>query len=211
MMTEVYNKGLQKVGTVELPERLFHRLWSPQLVHQALLTQMANARKRVAYARGRGEVRGGGKKPWPQKGTGRSRQGSIRSPLWKGGGITHGPTLERNYSMKINKKMKQGAIFSVLSKKLKDGEVKVIDSLDLAAPKTKELSKVLTAFLKSKPNVLIVPGLGNRNVYAASRNLPKVKVLNPKTLNVYDLLKFKNVVLEKEVIPVLEEHYHVIK
>ena len=210
-MTEIYNKDLHKVGTIDLPRRLFARKWSPQLVHQALVTQMANARKRIAYSRGRGEVRGGGKKPWPQKGTGRSRQGSIRSPLWKGGGVTHGPTLTRNYSMKINKKMRQGAIFSVLSKKFTDGEVKIIDSLDLKEPKPKELSRILTAFLKSKPNVLLLPGLGNRNVYAASRNLPKVKALNPKTLNVYDLLKFKNVVLEKDAISVLEEHYHVIK
>lgn len=210
-MTEIYNKDLHKVGTIDLPRRLFARKWSAQLVHQALVTQMANARKRIAYARGRGEVRGGGKKPWPQKGTGRSRQGSIRSPLWKGGGVTHGPTLTRNYSMKINKKMRQGAIFSVLSKKFTDGEVKIIDSLDLKEPKTKELAQVLHGFLKSKPNALLVPGLGNRNVYAASRNLPKVKALNPKTLNVYDLLKFKNVVLEKDAISVLEEHYHVIK
>ncbi len=210
-MTEVLNEEAKKIGEVELPERIFGRKWNPQLVHQALLTQRANARVRVAHSKGRGEVSGGGRKPWPQKGTGRSRQGSIRSPLWKGGGVTHGPTRERNYAMKLPKKMRQGAIFSVLSRKLKDDEIKIIDSLNFGDAKTKTLNKLLNNLFKKSVSALIVPNLGNRNIYLMSRNLPKVKALNPKTLNVYDLLKFKNILLDKEAIKVLDDYYHAVK
>ncbi len=210
-MTEVFNQAAKKIGEIDLPERVFNRPWNPGLVHQALVAQTSNARVRIAKVKGRGEVRGGGKKPWAQKGTGRSRQGSTRSPLWKGGGVTHGPTAERNYAVKINKKMKQGAIFSVLSKKLKEGEIKIIDSLKLENSKTQSLNVLLGSFFKTRPNTLLIPGGPNRSLYLASGNLPRVKTLSPKTLNVYDLLKFKNILLDKEAVPVINDTYHALK
>ena len=126
MNADVYNLKNEKVGTVELPESVFGVRWSPVLVKQVAEAQSANARDPWAHTKTRGEVRGGGRKPWRQKGTGRARHGSIRSPLWVGGGKAHGPRNERDYSQKVNKKMKRTALFSVLSRKAKDGEMKSI-------------------------------------------------------------------------------------
>ena len=128
MTTEVYNLQGQRVGKLELPGNIFGVKWNPVLVHQALLAQLANRRNPWAHAKGRGEVRGGGRKPWRQKGTGRARHGSIRSPLWVGGGKAHGPIKSRDYSQKLNKKMRRLAILSVLSKKAKDGDIKFFDT-----------------------------------------------------------------------------------
>src|SRR3989344_8010007 len=141
MKTQVYNLKGEKVGDIELSDKIFARDWNPDLVHQVMLAQAANRRHPWAHTKNRGEVRGGGIKPWKQKHTGRSRQGSIRSPIWKGGGVSHGPVSERDFSKKINKKMLRAAIYSVLSKKLSDGQLKVIDSLELEAPKTKIASQ----------------------------------------------------------------------
>ncbi len=210
MTTDIYNKEAEKIGTIELTDRLFGRRWNSDLVHQALVVQEANARKNVAHVKDRSAVSGGGKKPWPQKGTGKSRQGSTRSPLWVGGGVTHGPTKERDFGMKLNKKMLQSAIFTVLSRKLRDGDIKIIDSLNLADSKTKTLSKVLSNF-SEKLHILLIPNVGNKGIYAASRNITNVKSLSPKTLNVRDLLKFKNIFIDKDAIQILDEHYHVIK
>src|SRR3989344_3794055 len=139
MKAEIYNLKGSVVGEMNLPDQIFAREWNPDLVHQAVLTQAANRRLPWAHAKNRAEVSGGGKKPWKQKHTGRSRQGSIRSPIWKGGGATHGPVKERNYEQKINKKMLRVAIHSILSKKLAEGQLRVVDSLDLETPKTKAL------------------------------------------------------------------------
>jgi len=215
MKTELYNKKAEKVGTIDLPDRVFAVRWNPQLVHQALNAQVSNARDVLAHTKGRGEVSGGGKKPWKQKHTGRARHASIRSPIWKGGGVAHGPTKDRNFSKKINKKMRQAAIFSVLSKRLKDGEVKFIDSLTFDKPKTKLATDFLKGFLKSSDkdvktvriNALIVPDQANRDIYRATRNIQNVKSLNPNALNVYDLLKYRNIILDKEAIAVIDKNY----
>lgn len=206
MQVDLYNQKAEKIGTVELPDRVFGRKWSSQLVHQALTAQTANARQTLAHAKGRGEVRGGGKKPWAQKHTGRARHSSIRSPIWKGGGVAHGPVKQRDFSVKINKKMRQAAIFSVLSRKLKDGEVRVIDSLDIKEPKTKLVAEFLKNF-SSKLNAIFVPAEKNANIYRAARNIPKAKSLSPKALNVYDLLKYKNVILDKGAIESIDKTY----
>src|SRR5262249_46854734 len=126
-----------KAGTVSLPAELFAAPWNADLVHQVVTGMQANARPTVANTKFRGEVSGGGKKPWKQKGTGRARHGSTRSPIWVGGGTTHGPRAEKVYAVKINKKMRSAALASVLSKKLADGEVIFVDSLAFSAPKTK--------------------------------------------------------------------------
>jgi len=211
MKAEVFDKTANKVGTVELPDRLFARKWNPDLVHQALMIQTSNRRNNVAHAKGRGEVRGGGRKPWRQKGLGRARHGSIRSPIWKGGGVTFGPSKEKNYTKRLNKKMRQGAMFSVFSKKVQDGEMKVIDSFEAKSPKTKELSGTLDKFFEKGQSVLIIPSAGDQNLYKASRNLPQSKSLDPRSINVYDLLKHKNILVEKGAVEEMDKHYHAIK
>ncbi|MBI2475898.1 MAG: 50S ribosomal protein L4 [Candidatus Taylorbacteria bacterium] len=145
MESIIYNQTGKEVGKLALPESVFGLPWNADLVHQVAVSMQANLRQPVAHAKGRGEVRGGGKKPWRQKGTGRARHGSIRSPLWVGGGVTHGPTKDKVFGRKINKKMKAKALSVVLSKKLKDQEVLFLDSLAFKAPKTKEAKKVLGA------------------------------------------------------------------
>lgn len=211
MKADVYNDKAEKVGSIDLPERIFSRPWNADLVHQAVRTQMSNRRENIAHAKGRGEVRGGGKKPWRQKGTGRARHGSIRSPLWKGGGVTHGPLKEKNYSMKMNKKMRQAALFSILSRRLKDGEIKIVESMSIAEPKTKLLKEVLVKFGDGRLSFLVVPGRDNKNIYRASRNLFKVKSLDPHSLNAYDLLKHKQILFEKSAVEELEKHYNATK
>ena len=205
MLTELYNNLAESIGKIELPDRIFAVKWNPDLIKQALDAQLANSRVAIAHTKGRGEVRGGGKKPWKQKGTGRARHGSIRSPIWKGGGVTHGPTNQKIFAVKINKKMKQAAIFSALSKKLADGELKIIESLAITEPKTKLAAKNIYIFSK---NALIIPAASNKNMYKASANIPKVKSISPKSLNVYDILCYKNVLLEKEAIESINNHYH---
>lgn len=200
MKANIYNLKGEIVGDIELDENIFNRFWNADLVQQALLAQMNNRRQPLAHAKGRGEVRGGGKKPWRQKGTGRARHGSIRSPIWKGGGVTHGPVKERNYSQKINKKMLRGAIYSILSKRLSLNELKIIDTLKLNSPKTKELVSNLKGILKNSINALIIPTMDNKLIFRASANIPKVKCIHTNSLNVEDLLKYKNILIDQKAI-----------
>lgn len=206
MKAVVYNWEGKEVSSAELNDAIFNSKWNSDLVHQVVVAQAANARKPWAHAKGRGEVRGGGIKPWRQKGTGRARHGSIRSPLWIGGGVSHGPKKQRNYSQKINKKMLRGALHSVLSKKFKDGEIKLIESMKFEKLKTKEVAKGLRAVLKSKhiPSVLLVPSLKSKDIIRASKNIPKVKAQTVASLNVSDLLKAKYVFVEKEAAEVIK-------
>ncbi len=210
MRADLYDKNGKVVSQVELPNRLFARPWNPDLVHQALKVQAANKRTSVAHVKDRGEVSGGGKKPWQQKGTGRARHGSTRSPIWVGGGVTHGPTPERKFTLKINQKMRQAAIFAILSERLKEGEIKIIESFSIDEPKTKLLSSALSQFFGEKPSALLILSAPN-NVPLASHNLEKVKALDPKSLNVYDLLRYKHILVEKDAVPMIEAHYHAIK
>ncbi len=212
METPVYNLNNEKVGTVELPDRIFGSKWNPVLVKQVAEAQLANARRPWAHAKTRGEVRGGGRKPWRQKGTGRARHGSTRSPLWVGGGKAHGPRKERDYSQKVNKKMKRAALFSALSRKLQDGEMKIFENFELEAPKTKILARTLAAILNvqkraKRYDVLIVGKAGDKNLFRASSNLQKAKAIDAASLNVVDVLNHKNLFLEKEAIPTITKHY----
>lgn len=199
-MAEIYNIENKKAGKMDLPDEIFKAPWRPGLVHQVVVALQANRRHPWAHAKGRAEVRGGGKKPWPQKGTGQARHGSIRSPLWRGGGVTHGPLKVRSYEKKINKEMKKQALFSVLSKKLADQELKIIDEINLKEAKTKILSGVLNNLFGKKRSVLLVPKTGNRALHLAGRNIPRTTVENPGSLNVYDCLAHKYVVFEKEAV-----------
>jgi len=211
MKVEVLDKSAKKVGTVELQERLFGRVWNPDLVHQALRIQSVNKRANIAHTKDRGDVRGGGKKPWRQKGLGRARHGSIRSPIWKGGGVTFGPRKEKIFALRLNKKMRQGAIFSAFSRRVKDGEVKVIDSLAVNGPKTKEVTGILKSFSGEGSSFLIIPAVDNKDIYKASRNISNVKSIDPRSLNVYDILKYKSILLDKGAIGEIEKHYHAVK
>jgi large subunit ribosomal protein L4 len=207
MKAEIFDTNAKVTGEIELSDRIFSAKWNPDLVNQALKAQLANSRQIIAHTKGRGEVRGGGRKPWRQKGTGRARHGSNRSPIWKGGGVTHGPSKDRIFAVKINKKMKQTAIFSVLSKKLSDGELKVIESLAIAEPKTRLASQAIKVFSN---NALVIYSPENKNISRATSNLPKTKGIDARSLNVYDLLCYKDVLLEKEAVELIEKHYHAV-
>ena len=206
METKLFNQSGEEIGKVELPDRIFNVKVNPDLVHQVVLAQTANERKPLAHAKGRGEVRGGGKKPWRQKGTGRARHGSIRSPIWKGGGVTHGPLKEKDYSKKINKKSRQKALFMALSSKVRDGELKVVDSLELTEAKTKTMKGILER-IAGKGSVLLVQPDSNQKLVKASRNLPFAKTARADSLNVKDVLEKKLLILMKDSIPVIEKTY----
>ncbi|MDE2019294.1 MAG: 50S ribosomal protein L4 [Patescibacteria group bacterium] len=214
MQTDVYNLKNEIVGKLELPDNIFGAKWNAALVKQVLDAQLANRREPWAHVKFRGEVRGGGKKPWRQKGTGRARHGSIRSPIWVGGGKAHGPRNDRDYSQKINKKMKRSALFALLSRKMKDGEVKIFEQLAVEQPKTKTLASALRPILnmdkkaRRYDTLLIAPG-ENKNLFRASSNLQKAKAIDAASLNVYDILNHKNIFIDKEAVGVIEKHYKI--
>jgi large subunit ribosomal protein L4 len=197
MKADVYNAQGKKAGSLELPENIFGVQWNDSLMHQVVTSMQDNARPKVAHVKDRGEVRGGGKKPWQQKGTGRARHGSIRSPIWKGGGVTHGPRTDKDYSRSIPRKMRAKALYMALSRKLKDGELLFVDSFGITEPKTAAAKKMLVALSKAgfeklskkKKNAAVVAlsdpqeavkksfhNIGNVNCVAA-RDLNPVTVL----------------------------------
>jgi large subunit ribosomal protein L4 len=214
MKADVYNLKNEVVGTIDLPSDVFNAKWNATLVKQVLEAQVANKRAPWAHVLDRSEVRGGGKKPWRQKGTGRARHGSTRSPIWVGGGKAHGPRNDKDYSQKVNKKMKRVALFAALSRKAKDGEVKVFDTLVLEAPKTKMLATTLHDILAMKKgakryDVLLISDSANKNLFRASTNLQKTKALGADSLNVYDILNHKNLFIDKDVVATIAKHYKV--
>ncbi len=214
MKADVYNLNNEVVGSIELPSEVFGAKWNATLVKQVLDAQVANRRAPWAHVRDRSEVSGGGKKPWRQKGTGRARHGSTRSPLWVGGGKAHGPRNDKDYSQKVNKKMKRVALFAALSRKAKDGEIKVFDTLAIDAPKTKVLSATLrgaTALKKGakRYDVLLVSDVANKNLFRAASNLVKTKALAADSLNVFDILNYKNLFLDKGIVEKIAAHYKI--
>ena len=206
MTIDVFDKNNNKAGTAELSDRVFNVEWNADLVHQALVAQLANRREPLAHAKGRGEVRGGGKKPWKQKGTGRARHGSIRSPIWKGGGVTFVPNKDRNFSKKINSKMNRLAIFAVLSKKVKDNDLRVVENFAAVADKTKDWNIFLKGMIDLRSKALIIPTAEN-NINKTISNIKNASSISPKSLNVYDLLKAKNIIIEKQAVSEIENHY----
>lgn len=207
----VYNLEGEQVGTTSLPENIFGLEINNDLIYQAVNIQLANRRKHLAKVKDRGEVRGGGRKPWRQKGTGRARHGSIRSPLWRGGGVTFGPSQEKVYKKKINKKAKRKALFMALSSKLKDKELIIFEELKLKQGKTKLMANLINKILKEeKPSILIALSKKDENIIKASRNIPYIKTLLANSLNVFDLLSFKYLFLDKEAVKKIEETYGAI-
>lgn len=192
------------VGNTELSERVFGIEPNEPVVHQVVVAQLANKRQGTKGSKTRSEVRGGGRKPWRQKGTGRARAGSSRSPLWIGGGVIFAPK-SRDYSKKVNKKVKNLAMRSVFSAKTADQELRVVDAFDFAAPKTKDMVAALDA-LNAK-NALIVTPEKDVTVYLSARNITKVQATTVSELNVYDMLKYDVLVLTKDALAKIEEVY----
>lgn len=212
MEAPLYNAKNEPVGTIDIPKSLFGVSWNEQLVKQVLLAQLANRRRPWAHAKDRSEVRGGGKKPWRQKGTGRARHGSTRSPIWVGGGKAHGPISDRDYSQKVNKKMRQRALFSVLSKKLADGEVTFFDSLEVSSKKTKDAFALFSHILQlakrvKKIDVAMLLSAENKTTTQAARNLIKIEAMRAQSLNLYDLLNHKRLFVERAAVSDLASHY----
>ena len=202
---DVYNMQGKKVSDVELNEAVFGIEPNENIVHSVLVNYLANQRQGTQSTKTRAEVRGGGKKPWRQKGTGRARQGSIRAPQWIKGGIALGPK-PRSYSYRINKKEKQLAIRSLLSAKVLDNELTVVDKLEVKEPKTKVMVKAL-ADLKIEGKTLIILADKNENVSLSSRNIEGVRIIELNTINVFDLLNCNKLILPLDTVKKLEEVY----
>ena len=207
MKAPLYTQEGKEKGQVEISDKIFGLPWNADLVNQVVLSMRSSARKSLADTKGRGEVRGGGKKPWKQKGTGRSRHGSSRSPIWKGGGVTHGPLSEKSYDRKVNKKMKAKAFLTILSQKLREGELVFIDSLSLADKKTKSAQGVVNSLASMKGYEAIAYKKGSRALIAlpeynkdlalSFRNLPAISVEEFRNVSPVDLLTYKFLVIAK--------------
>lgn len=202
MESTLYNQKGEKTGTIELPENIFGLPWNADLVHQVVVGMQGNARTPIAHTKDRGEVRGGGKKPWKQKGTGRARVGSSRSPIWRGGGVTHGPRNDKIYAVKINQKVRQKALLVVLSRKMKDGEIIFLDSLEMDAPKATAGKAVLAAlgkhfvgFAKKKNAALIAIPSAHLATMKSFSNFGNVSVEEVRNLNPISVLSSKYLVL----------------
>jgi large subunit ribosomal protein L4 len=201
---KVYSASGKELSTLSLPEAVFGAKRNTDLVHQVVSAMRANARHSTAHTKNRGEVRGGGKKPWKQKGTGRARHGSTRSPIWKGGGVTHGPRNEKDYSQAINKKMRVGALYAVLSEKFRAGEILFVEKLDLKDAKTQSGAKVVSALAKisgferlagkKKTALVALPGKDEEN-RRALRNLSSVELVSVKDINPVDVLDTRYLIL----------------
>jgi 50S ribosomal protein L4, bacterial/organelle len=206
MEATVYDIKGKSVGKINLPENIFGLSWNADLVHQVATSLASNQRDPIAHTKNRGEVRGGGKKPWQQKGTGRARHGSSRSPIWVGGGVTHGPRNEKSYTKIVSKKMKAKALHTILSQKYKDGEVLFVENFGFKLPKTKEALLILKNLskiegfeklsTKRKNAALIALSDKNLNTEKSMRNIGSLETLEVRNLNPLALLKNKFLVIE---------------
>src|SRR3989344_1797491 len=205
METKVYNQTGKEVGKVSLPEAVFGLPWNADLVHQVIVSMQSTMRNNVAHTKTRGEVSGGGKKPWRQKGTGRARHGSIRSPIWVGGGVAHGPRNDKNYDRKINRKMKVKALYTIISQKMRDGEVIFLDNLKLELPKTKlavEIIKNVSSVkgfeqLKSKKANAAIVAIPEKSdsVRRGFNNISSIVVEEVRNMNPLSLVTYKYVLI----------------
>ena len=193
-----------EVGTIDIPENIFASRINRHLIWEAVKMQLANRRAGTACTKTRGEVRGGGRKPWPQKGTGRARQGSIRAPHWVGGGVVFGPK-PRDYSYLMPKKARKAAVRSALSAKFKEGAVIFVENITLPDHKTKTAVKFLKDLGVYDKKVLIIVDEMDFNIDRSTRNIPKVKVLVAQAVNTYDVLNADVVIIEKDALPIIEE------
>jgi large subunit ribosomal protein L4 len=212
----VYNHEGKVVGEYELSTKVFGVEANQALVHQAVVTQMANMRQVIAHTKGRAEVSGGGKKPWRQKGTGRARVGSNRSPLWRGGGIIFGPTNQRNFKMELNKKMGRKAMMMALTDKAASGHLALLDTLEMTEFKTKNFAKLvlnlatnaLAGADQAERKCLIINAANDEKAKYSARNLQNVTLLNIDNINILDLIKHENLILTVAAVKTLEARYN---
>ncbi len=200
----VYNMEGNQVGEIELDDSVFGVKVNEHLVHMAVVNQLANKRQGTQSAKTRAEVRGGGKKPWRQKGTGHARQGSTRAPQWTGGGVVFAPK-PRDYSFKMNRKEKAGALKSVLTSRVLENKLIVLDELKFDEIKTKKMQNVLNNLKVNK--ALVVLSEKNENVILSARNIPNVRTALTNTINVYDILKYNTMIVTKDAVKKIEEVY----
>jgi large subunit ribosomal protein L4 len=201
----IYNQKGQEAGKIKLSESVFGVSWNADLVHQVVTSMMSSARHPIAHTKTRGEVSGGGKKPWQQKGTGRARHGSTRSPIWVGGGIAHGPRNDKNFDRKVNKKARSKALYAILSKKLKDGEILFVDSLNFSKPQAKDAKEVMISFSKikgfekfsTKPKNVALIALDKKTaeVTKSFQNFGNISVEELRTINPVSLMNHKYLVI----------------
>lgn len=205
MDATLYNKSGKETGKVTLPESVFAEKWNGDLVHQVVVAMQANARTPWAHTKDRSEVSGTGKKPWKQKGTGSARHGSRRSPIWRTGGVAHGPRNDKSYKQKINKKMRVKALYSVLSRKFAEGEILFLDELTFDAPKTKEALETVeklagiegfeTLLSKKKNSALFADVSRNVNITKSFQNIGNIALESVRSLNPVNVLKYKYLIL----------------
>lgn len=213
MKYPVHNQSGEKIKEVELNPSVFEVPVKEELVHQVVVAQMANSRQVLAHTKQRAEVRGGGRKPWRQKGTGRARHGSIRSPLWKGGGVTFGPTKERNFTKSINKKMKRKALFMTLSDKVIDKHLILLDELKVDGIKTKKFNEMINKLFskvvkdETTQKTLIVVPETDKNLIMSSKNLSKIKVIRADSLNVIDVIEYDYLLVPEKSLEIIKKIY----
>ncbi|MFA4890649.1 MAG: 50S ribosomal protein L4 [Candidatus Paceibacterota bacterium] len=214
MEVKIYNQEAKETGKIKLPEEIFDLDWNADLMHQVVVSMQANKRSPWAHTKFRGEVSGTGKKPWPQKGTGQARHGSKRSPIWVGGGVSHGPRKEKDYSKKINKKMKKKALFIALSQKLRDHEILFLDKIILSQPKTKEANIIIKNLSgiknfeklagKKKNRAIIALPKKDSDIERGFRNIPGMQISRFSDLNALTLANYKYLIIAepKEVLKI---------
>lgn len=213
MKYPVYNSKGEQVKEMELAKRLFGAIVKPDVIHQVVMAQEANSRQVLAHTKTRAEVRGGGKKPWKQKGTGRARHGSTRSPIWVGGGVTFGPRSDRNFTLKVNKKQKQAALAMCLTDKVANKSFVILDKLANDSGKTKELNVWLTALkgkvadLSGKKKVLIVMGAKDAKLTNSVKNLTGVTTIAAGSLNCKDILKANAIITDEKAIAEIDKQF----
>lgn len=206
MKISAYNLKGVKTKDVELSEDIFNVSSNNELLHQVYVAIGANKRVAIAHTKDKSEVIGSGKKPWKQKGTGRARTGSVKNPIWRKGGVIFGPTKDRNFKKKINRKSKQKAIKIALSEKLRSANLVVIDEISITERKTKEMARALNS-LKLKGSILLTLSGDERNLYPYARNIENLTCLPIDTLNVYDILNHKNLILSEDAVKYLKKKY----
>ncbi|MBU1032398.1 MAG: 50S ribosomal protein L4 [Patescibacteria group bacterium] len=207
---KIYNQEGENTGELELKAEIFGVEIKPALVHEAVIAQQANARTTSGHTKTRGEVRGGGKKPWKQKGTGRARHGSIRSPIWVGGGITHGPRKEKNFSVKINRKAKKQAMFMALSDKVTDEKMLVLERPDFKEVKTKFVAEMLKKLPVGRRILFVIPK-SNPSLLRMVRNIPNVRLVTVNTLNLVDVVSFPTILFQKDAVTEFESMHQKAK
>ena len=205
MEAVIYNQKGEKSGKINLPDNIFNVKVNDNLIHQVAVSQMANRRQGTAHAKDRSEVSGGGRKPWRQKGTGRARHGSNRSPIWIGGGVTFGPRKEKKYSQKILKKMRRKALFGVLSRRLKEGRIIILDKFEPDGRTKKAVSIIKKIPVDGK--ILFASGEHNQKTVLSIRNIKGVSIIEARELNVLDILKRKFLVLTKNSVNIIEKTF----